>query len=181
MAIQILSNLNYPIGNIINQELQNANSAKMAVAFLKYSGVKVIEKALDNFLKNNGNIEIIADRASNKKEKMGLTSWQRSPGGKIMPSDVVIAKNYLDKKELVHLNSIGNMYLDYAELQAARKRAMTMKDWIEKLNAFLKFSEYEILTNAGKISHEVAESLALEEFSKYKKIQDKNYISDFDR
>lgn len=125
--------------------------------------------------------EIIVDRASSKKEKMGLTSWRRSPGGKIMPSDVAIAKNYLDKKELTHLNQIGNMYLDYAELQAVRGRAMTMKDWVEKLNAFLKFSEYEILTNTGKISHEVAEALALKEYNKYKKIQDKNYISDFDK
>src|SRR3990167_1465513 len=125
--------------------------------------------------------EIITDRVSSKKEKMGLTSWQRSPGGKIMPSDTVIAKNYLDKKELEHLNRICNMYLDYAEMQAARGRAMTMKDWIEKLNAFLKFSEYEILTNAGKISHEVAETLALNEFEKYRKEQDKNYISDFDK
>ena len=125
--------------------------------------------------------EIIVIRANSQKEKMGLTSWRRSPQGKIMPSDTVIAKNYLNRKELEHLNRIGNMYLDYAELQAARKRAVTMKDWIEKLNAFLKFSEYEILTNAGKISREVAESLVLEEFSKYKKIQDKNYISDFDR
>ncbi|MDO8660098.1 MAG: virulence RhuM family protein [Candidatus Parcubacteria bacterium] len=125
--------------------------------------------------------EIIADRVSSKKNKMGLTSWRRSPKGKIMPSDTVIAKNYLNKKELEHLNSIGNMYLDYAELQAAKGRAMTMKDWIEKLNAFLKFTEYEILTNAGKISHEVAETLALGEFEKYKKVQDKNYISDFDR
>ncbi|MDP1845530.1 MAG: RhuM family protein [Candidatus Moranbacteria bacterium] len=116
-----------------------------------------------------------------QKEKMGLTSWRRSPQGKIMPSDAVIAKNYLDKKELAHLNSIGNMYLDYAELQAARGRVMTMKDWIKKLNAFLKFSEYEILMNAGKISHEVAETLALKEFEKYRKKQDKNYISDFDR
>lgn len=73
------------------------------------------------------------------------------------------------------------MYLDYAEMQAARRRAMTMKDWTEKLNAFLKFSEYEILTNAGRVSHEVAEALALGEYGKYKKIQDKNYISDFDR
>jgi len=125
--------------------------------------------------------EIITTRVSSKKEKMGLTSWRRSPQGKIMPSDVAIAKNYLDKKELTHLNRIGNMYLDYAEMQAARGRAMTMKDWIEKLNAFLKFSEYEILTNAGKISHEVAEELALTEYENYKKIQDKNYISDFDR
>ncbi|MBI4096207.1 MAG: virulence RhuM family protein [Candidatus Levybacteria bacterium] len=90
-------------------------------------------------------------------------------------------KNYLDKKELAHLNRIGNMYLDYAEMQAARGKAMTMKDWTEKLNAFLKFSEYEILTNAGKISHEVAETLALGEYEKYKKVQDKNYISDFDK
>lgn len=125
--------------------------------------------------------EIIAGRVSSKKEKMGLTSWRRSPQGKIMPSDTVIAKNYLDKKELEHLNRIGNMYLDYAELQASRGRAMTMKDWITKLNAFLKFSEYEILTNAGKISHEVAEALALKEFEKFKIIQDKSYISDFDR
>ena len=82
---------------------------------------------------------------------------------------------------LTHLNSIGNMYLDYAELQAARGRAMTMKDWVDKLNAFLKFSEYEILTNVGNISHKIAEALALKEHEKYRKIQDKNYISDFDR
>ena len=108
--------------------------------------------------------EIIAGRVSSKKDKMGLTSWRRSPQGKIMPSDTVIAKNYLDKKELTHLNSIGNMYLDYAELQAARGKVMTMKDWAEKLDAFLKFSEYEILTDAGRISHEVAETLALKEY-----------------
>ena len=125
--------------------------------------------------------EIITDRASSNKEKMGLTSWRRSPQGKIMPSDIVIAKNYLGKKELEHLNRIGNMYLDYAEMQAARGKAMSMKDWVQKLNAFLKFSEYEILTNAGKISHKVAEELALKEYEKYKKIQDKNYISDFDK
>jgi len=126
-------------------------------------------------------VEIITDRVNSKKEKMGLTSWRRSPQGKIMPSDTVIAKNYLDKKELEHLNRIGNMYLDYAEMQAARGKAMAMRDWIVKLNAFLKFSEYEILTNAGKVSREVAEALALKEYEKYRVKQDKNYISDFDR
>lgn len=125
--------------------------------------------------------EIIQDRVSSKKDKMGLTSWRRSPSGKVMPGDIVIAKNYLDKKELTELNRIVNMYLDYAEMQAARSRVMTMKDWVEKLNAFLKFSEYEILTNTGKISREVAETLALKEFEKYRVIQDKNYVSDFDR
>jgi hypothetical protein len=125
--------------------------------------------------------EIIQTRIGSKKDKLGLTSWRRSPNGKIMPSDVVIAKNYLDKKELTELNRIVNMYLDYAEMQAARGRIMTMKDWIKKLNAFLKFSEHEILTNAGNVSHEVAKELALKEYEKYRSIQDKNYVSDFDR
>jgi len=125
--------------------------------------------------------EIVVGRVSSKKEKLGLTSWRKSPAGKIMPSDVTIAKNYLDNKELTHLNLIGNMYLDYAELQAARGKAMTMQDWTEKLNAFLKFSEHDILTNAGKVSHKVAEALALGEYEKYRVVQDREYISDFDR
>jgi hypothetical protein len=98
-----------------------------------------------------------------------------------MPSDVDIGKNYLDKKELTELNRIVNMYLDYAEMQAARGRIMTMKDRIEKPNAFLTLSEHEILTNAVNISHEVAGKLALKEYEKYRSIHDKNYISDFDR
>lgn len=125
--------------------------------------------------------EIVSKRAKSDEANMGLTTWRKSPHGKIMPSDVIIAKNYLGKKELDHLNRIVTIYLDYAELQAVRKNPMTMKDWIKKLNAFLKFSEYEILTNAGKISHEVAEELAIKEYGKFKKTQDKNYISDFDK
>jgi hypothetical protein len=125
--------------------------------------------------------EIVAEKVDCKKENMGLTSWRKSPKGKIMPGDIIIAKNYLDKEELKNLDRIGNMYLDYAEMQAARRKIMTMKDWIEKLNAFLNFSEYEILTNAGKISHEVAKELALKEYEKFRPIQDKNYVSDFDR
>ncbi len=124
--------------------------------------------------------EIVTRRVSSKKDKMGLTSWRKSPAGKIMPSDVVIAKNYLAKDEIAHLDRIGNMYLDYAEMQAARGKAMHMRDWTAKLNAFLKFSEYDILTNAGKVSHEVAETLALGEYAKYKKKQDKEFRSDFD-
>lgn len=125
--------------------------------------------------------EIIQERVSCKKDHMGLTSWRRLPNGKVMPSDVVIAKNYLEKNEISSLNIIVNMYLDYAEMQAARHRAMTMCDWIDKLNAFLKFSEHEILTDAGKISHEVVTALALKEYEEYRKIQDREYISDFDR
>ncbi|KAF5423443.1 MAG: hypothetical protein C5S41_07290 [Candidatus Methanomarinus sp.] len=125
--------------------------------------------------------EIIAERAKSDKPNMGLTSWRKAPDGKIMPSDVATAKNYLDKTELDHLNRIVTMYLDYAELQAVRNKPMYMKNWIEKLNAFLKFSEYEILTNAGQISHEVALALASKEYETFKKIQDENYISDFDK
>ena len=125
--------------------------------------------------------EIVAERARSEKPNMGLTSWRKGPDGKIMPSDVAIAKNYLDKTELDHLNRIVTMYLDYAELQAVRNKPMYMKDWIEKLNAFLKFSEHEILTNAGQISHEVALALASKEYETFKKIQDANYISDFDK
>jgi len=125
--------------------------------------------------------EIVAERARSDKPNMGLTSWRKAPDGKIMPGDVATAKNYLDKTELDHLNRIVTMYLDYAELQAVRNKPMYMKDWIEKLNAFLKFSEYEILTNAGQISHEVALALASKEYETFKKIQDENYNSDFDK
>jgi len=112
---------------------------------------------------------------------MGLTSWRKGPVGKILPSDISIAKNYLNENELDHLNRIVTMYLDYAELQAVRNKPMYMKDWIEKLNAFLKFSEYEILTNAGPISHDVAKTLAMKEYEVFKKEQDRKYVSDFDR
>ncbi|MBA3045486.1 MAG: virulence RhuM family protein [Candidatus Thermoplasmatota archaeon] len=125
--------------------------------------------------------EIISARAKSDKPNMGLTSWRKGHGGKIMPGDVIIAKNYLDKQELDHLNRIVTLYLDYAELQAVRNKPMYMKDWTEKLNAFLKFSEYEILTNAGTISHEVALALANKEYETFKKIQDTNYLSDFDK
>lgn len=125
--------------------------------------------------------EIIAQRADSAKPHMGLTSWRKGPHGKILESDTAIAKNYLDKPELDHLNRIVTMYLDYAELQAVRQNPMTMKGWIEKLNAFLKFSEYEILNNPGSVSHEVAQELAMKEYEKFKKKQDIEYISDFDQ
>lgn len=125
--------------------------------------------------------EIISERADSNKPNMGLTSWRKGPEGKIMPSDVSVAKNYLDKEEIDYLNRIVTMYLDYAELQAIKRKPMYMKDWSEKLNAFLEFNEHEILTNAGKVSHEVAKTLALKEYEEFRKIQDKDYISDFDR
>jgi len=125
--------------------------------------------------------EIIAKHADSTKPSIGLTSWRKGPAGRVMPSDVTVAKNYLNKPELDHLNRIVTMYLDFAELQAVRNKPMYMKGWIEKLNAFLQFSEYEILTNAGSISHEVTLALAGKEYEKYRVVQDREYVSDFDK
>ena len=125
--------------------------------------------------------EIIIARADHKKDKMGLTSWKNSPSGKIRQSDVSIAKNYLSEKELKPLNRIVTMYLDYAEHQAEKGIAMTMKDWIEKLDAFLQFNQEDILNNAGKVTAAIAKAFAESEFEKYRPIQNKLFVSDFDR
>lgn len=125
--------------------------------------------------------ELITERVDSNKPNMGLTSWKKSPAGKILKSDVGIAKNYLGEQELDRLNRIVVMYLDYAEDRAARMIPMTMKDWIEKLDAFLKFNDYEVLKEAGKISHEEAISHAEKEFDKFRIIQDKSFESDFDK
>ncbi|MFA4817797.1 MAG: virulence RhuM family protein [Parcubacteria group bacterium] len=125
--------------------------------------------------------EIISERVSSAKPNMGLTVWKNSPKGAIRETDVVIAKNYLNENELDELNRIVEMYLVFAESQARRGKIMHMKDWVKKLDSFLRFSENTILQDLGKVSHEVAESLALEEYEKYRVEQNKNYISDFDR
>lgn len=125
--------------------------------------------------------ELIMNRANHQKDYMGLTTWKKAPDGKILKSDVVIAKNYLNEKEIKFLNRIVTMYLDYAENQAERGIPMTMDDWAQKLNAFLKFNDAEILENAGKVTAEIAKSFAESEFEKYRPIQDKLFESDFDR
>ncbi len=125
--------------------------------------------------------EIIVDRADYNKDKMGLSSWKNSPNGKIRKSDVAIAKNYLAKKELKPLNRIVTMYLDYAEHQAERGIAMTMKDWVNKLDAFLQFNQEDILRNSGKVTAAIAKTFAEKEYDKYKPIQDQLFESDFDK
>jgi len=125
--------------------------------------------------------ELLVERADHKQEFMGLTNWKKAPNGKILKSDVVVAKNYLSQDEIKSLNRIVTMYLDYAEDQAERNIPMTMKDWSSKLNAFLQFNERDILQNAGKVTAVVAKEFALSEFEKYKVIQDKSYKSDFDK
>lgn len=125
--------------------------------------------------------ELIMNRANSEKERMGLTTWKNAPSGKIIKTDVVIAKNYLTEKELKNLDRFVTMYLDYAETQAERNIPMTMKDWAGKLNAFLQFNEKDILTNAGKVSQAIAKSFAESEFEKYRIVQDKLFESDFDK
>lgn len=125
--------------------------------------------------------ELIMDRADHKKEHMGLTTWKNAPSGKIVKSDVSIAKNYLTKNELEDLNRFVTMYLDYAERQARRHIPMTMEDWAAKLDVFLQFNEEEILHDKGRVSAEIAKSFAESEFEKYRVIQDKLFESDFDR
>ena len=125
--------------------------------------------------------EIISDRADKNKPHMGLTTWRKAPGGKILKPDIGVAKNYLQKDEIKALNHIVDMYLDYAELQASRGRLMKMKDWVEKLNAFLKFHEMEVLQDKGRVSREVALALAEREYEAFRIEQDKTYISDFDK
>ena len=125
--------------------------------------------------------ELIMDRASHKKDYMGLTTWKKAPNGKVIKSDVVIAKNYLNEKEIKSLNRIVTMYLDYAEDQAESGIPMTMKDWATKLNAFLQFNNKELLEDFGKVTAAIAKTFAESEFEKYRPIQDKLFESDFDR
>jgi len=125
--------------------------------------------------------EIIVSRVNETKENLGLTSWRKSPKGKIYKSDVIIAKNYLQKEELKKLNHIVDMYLDFAEFQASKGKVMYMRDWAKRLDAFLQFNEEDILTNSGKISKVVAHQLAASKYEKYRTKQDQNYISDFDK
>lgn len=124
--------------------------------------------------------ELIYERADSTKENMGLTSWEGSPNSKIRKSDVSIAKNYLSKDELHSLELIVSGYLDFAEMQANRNIPMTMEDWAKHLDRILIANEQEILTNAGKISMEVAKEHAETEWEKYRIIQDRIYQSDFD-
>lgn len=141
---------------------------------------KTVQNKLEWAITGKTAAELIAERAGADKPNMGLLTWKNAPAGKILKSDVSVAKNYLDEKEISELNRIVSMYLDYAENQAARQRYMTMKDWIEKLDAFLKFNEYEVLQNAGTVSAEVAKSLAEKEYEKFRVVQDQQYESDFD-
>ncbi len=140
-----------------------------------------VQNKLHFAIHQNTAAELIIKRANAKKENMGLTSWKNAPHGKIIKTDVSIAKNYLSNLELSELNEIVTMYLDYANRQAKKCIPMTMEDWKNRLDTFLNFNDEQIGDGIGKITHEIAKTLAESEFDKYRLIQDKNYQSDFDK
>ena len=125
--------------------------------------------------------EIIYDSADATKIYMGLTNWKQAPDGKILKSDVSIAKNYLNKAHIEELNRIISAYLDLAENRAKRQIATTMEEWVKFLHSFLELSNYKILTDKGKVSMLEAKLKAEKEFEQFRIIQDQNYISDFDK
>ncbi|NCC98310.1 MAG: cell filamentation protein Fic [Bacteroidia bacterium] len=125
--------------------------------------------------------EVIMKRADSKKENMGLTTWKNAPKGKIIKTDVSVAKNYLTEKELKQLDRFVTMYLDYAETQAEQNIPMTMDDWAKRMNAFLQFNQKDILKNAGKVTQAIGKAFAESEFEKYRIIQDRLFESDFDK
>lgn len=125
--------------------------------------------------------ELIVERADHTKEHMGLTTWSDAPDGKIKKSDVTVAKNYLSEEEMGQLNRMVSAYLDFAETMTLRHIPLTMQDWETRLNRFIEMFEYGILQDAGKVSAEIAKLHAETEFEKYRIIQDRLFMSDFDR
>jgi len=142
---------------------------------------KTVQNKLHFAIHGSTAAEVICNRADSTKKHMGLTTWQNAPNGKIVKSDVSVAKNYLTETELKSLDRFVTMYLDYAESQAERNIPMTMEDWAKKLNAFLQFNEKDILKNAGKVTAAIAKEFAESEFEKYRIIQDRLFQSDFDK
>jgi hypothetical protein len=142
---------------------------------------KLVQNKLHYAVHRHTAAELIVERSDAEKDHMGLTTWETAPHGKIIKADVSIAKNYLNEQEMNYLERIVSVYLDFAEMQAERKIPMSMNDWAKRLDGFLEFNGNEILTGAGKISHEEAKLHAETEFEKYRIVQDGLFKSDFDR
>jgi hypothetical protein len=124
--------------------------------------------------------EIVHDRADSEKPFMGLTTWKNSPKGKVLKSDVTIAKNYLNEREVDRLNRLVTMFIDNAEFRALNRQVMTMQDWLKQVRRFMEFNEQEVLEHAGRISHEMAVAKAHAEYDKFRVKQDRDYLSNFD-
>jgi len=142
---------------------------------------KTVQNKLHWAITGSTAAEIIHSRADAGKSNMGLSTWKNSPDGKILKLDTGIAKNYLEENEIKELNRLVELYLNFAELQAERNIPLKMTEWIEVLDGFLKINRYELLDNAGKISHEQAIKKADNEFVKFRISQDQKFVSDFDK
>ena len=142
---------------------------------------KIVQNYLHFATTGHTAAEIVHDRADAEKPFMGLTTWKNAPHGKVLKSDVTVAKNYLNTTEVDKLNRLVVMFIDSAELRARSGRVMTMADWLEQVRRFLDFTEQQILENAGRISHEMAALKAHAEYEKYRIKQDREYLSDFDQ
>lgn len=156
-------------------------AAIIAVDYRINSEQATVQNKMHYAVHGNTAAEVIVARADHNKEHMGLKSWKNAPDGKIVKTDVSIAKNYLEKEELAELNEIVTMYLDYATRQARRHIPMTMEDWKTKLDAFLRFNDADVLQDKGKVTAAIAKEFAEREFEKYRVIQDSLYESDFDK
>lgn len=163
------------ITDIFATSVDYDNESKITVDFFKK-----IQNKMHYAITKNTAAEIIKLRADSTKDNMGLTSWKNSPEGKILPLDVIIAKNYLSKEELDDLGRIVNAFLELAEGRAKRQIPMTMEDWITRVDKYLLSDDRDVLKHAGEISMQIAKEHALSEFEKYRVIQDKLYKSDFD-
>ena len=142
---------------------------------------KMVQNKRHFAVTGNTAAEIVYNRADRNKDFMGLSTWKNAPNGKILKSDVAIAKNYLNENEIGDLNLLVSAFLDLAEFQARRNQLMNMKDWLERTNKFLESNSLDVLPNAGIISHEQAVEKAHQEYDHFRIEQDKNYLSDLDR
>ena len=140
-----------------------------------------VQNKMHYAIHDNTAAELILKRANATNVNMGLTTWKDAPEGKIRKSDVIIAKNYLNEVELKQLNRMVTAYLDFAETMAIKKIPLTMEDWERRLNSFIEIFEYGLLKDTGKVTNEIAKLHAETEFEKYRVIQDKFFLSDFDK
>ena len=142
---------------------------------------KIVQNMMHWAVTHQTAAEIIYSRADAERPHMGLTTWKKAPDGRVQRSDTVVAKNYLSDKEVSALNRISTAFLDLAESQAERHIIMSMNDWRQQLEEFLGLYKYDILQNAGTVSAEDAKQKAFAEYNKFKLVQDREFLSDFDK
>ena len=142
---------------------------------------KIVQNTMHYAVSHKTAAEIVYERADAERPHMGLTTWRNAPDGRVVRSDVTIAKNYLSEKEVDSLNLLSNAFLEFAELRAQKHVIMTMQDWLDYLQKYIQISDHEMLPDAGRVTHQQAEEKALTEYEKFRVIQDREIMSDFDR